>query len=37
MDREQLIEAVKATVCGDREQAHGNPHKIIVDFSERII
>ena len=25
MDREQLIEAVKATVCGDREQAHGNP------------
>ena len=25
MDRQQLIEAVKATVCGDREQAHGNP------------
>lgn len=25
MNREQMINALKATVCGDREQAHGNP------------
>ena len=29
MDREQLIEAVKATVCGDREQTNGNTHKTL--------
>ena len=29
MDREQLIEAVKATVCGDREQAHGSTHRTL--------
>ena len=29
MDRQQLIEAVKATVCGDREQAYGNPRRML--------
>ena len=26
MTREELLNQVKATVCGDREQAHSNPH-----------
>ena len=30
MDRQQLIEAVKATVCGDREQVHRNTHRTLV-------
>ena len=25
MTREELLNQVKVTVCGDREQAHGNP------------
>ena len=25
MTREELLNAVQATVCGNREQAHGNP------------
>lgn len=26
MTREEMLNQVKATVCGSREQAHGNPH-----------
>ena len=37
MTREELLQKAAETVCGSREQAHGNPHKILVDFSERII
>ena len=37
MKREELLKKAAETVCGSREQARGNPHKILVDFSERII
>lgn len=26
MNREELLKEVEATCCGNREQAHGNPH-----------
>ena len=37
MTREELLKKAAETVCGSREQANGNPHKILVDFSERIL
>ena len=37
MTREELLKKAAETVCGSREQAQGNQHKILVDFFERII
>ena len=37
MTREELLHKAVEKVCGSREQPHGKPHKILVDFSERII